>query len=488
MLVPHGLGLHAAAAALLLTVVLPAPGRAHPDDFIKLTRQALPAVVNISTSSRARSPEADLQLPELPPGFEEFFGNDFFERFFGRPPQSNGRQPRRASLGSGFVVDPEGYVVTNNHVVEGADEITVILHDETELEATVVGRDPKTDLALIKVESERPLPFVEWGDSDDLQIGEWVVAIGNPFGLGGTVTAGIVSQRSRDINSGPYDDFIQTDAAINRGNSGGPLFNGDGEVVGVNTAIFSPSGGSIGIGFAIPAKLAQPVIDQLRQNGDVKRGWLGVSIQPITGELAEALALPVERGALVASVDEESPAKAAGIQTGDVILSFDDKEIEDPRGLARTVADTPAGKAVEVELWRNRAALVVEVQVGVLGSDQAARAAPAPSVKPAPKGQGELFGMSLSELTPDLRRRHGLAEDAEGVLVQGIEPGSQAAERGLRSGDLISQLGERDVENLADIAAALATAEDAGEDSVLVLVERAGNPLFLTLPVVPDAG
>ena len=474
-------------AGALLLASLSAPARGHPGELIELTRETLPAVVNISTSNNVESASPERQMPELPPGLEEFFGRDFFERFFGQP--GPGRQPERSSLGSGFIIDPEGFVVTNNHVIQEADEITVILQDGVELSAEVVGRDPKTDLALIKVESERALPAVDWGDSDRLEIGQWVIAIGNPFGLGGTVTAGIVSQRSRDIRAGPYDDFIQTDAAINRGNSGGPLFNTDGEVVGVNTAIFSPSGGSIGIGFAIPSNIASSVIDQLRARGEVSRGWLGVSIQPITEELAEALALPARRGALIASVDRGSPAASGGLETGDVILSFDGNEIDDPRDLARTVADTVVGKEVEVLVWRDKRERSKRVVVGRLAEEDGAEVAAVPeSPAEEPTGRADLHGLSLADLSAELRARYGISGEAEGVLVLDVAPGSAGAERGLRSGDLIVRVGEAGVSDLADIAAALAAADESGAGSVLVLVERNGTPIFVTLPVEDDRG
>ena len=314
-----------------------------PESFHPLAADKLPAVVSIISRQEITADQGPA-LPRLPPGLEEFlerFGDGFLDQFREGMPMP---QPEEA-LGSGFIIDAEGYVVTNNHVVEGADEVRVILQDDQELPAEVVGRDPRTDLALLRVEAPDQLPALNWGDSDDALVGDWVMAIGNPFGLGGTVTTGVVSARARNIQAGPYDDFIQTDAAINRGNSGGPLLDMEGRVVGVNTAIFSPTGGSIGIGFAVPSAIAEPVITELRETGTVRRGWLGVQIQPVTDEIAEAIGLDEARGALVGDVIEGSPAADAGIQVGDVILRFAGREIEEVRDLTRAVADAPVGEA-----------------------------------------------------------------------------------------------------------------------------------------------
>src|SRR5712671_4902754 len=369
----------AMAAAAAAVIVLPAASSAAlargPESIADVAEKVIDAVVNISTSQNVEGRNS--AIPQLPPGspFEEFF-DEFFKNRRGqgdnRPPgdnrqgdnrpgdgrpggnnQNRDRALRRVnSLGSGFIIDASGIVVTNNHVISEADEISVILNDGTRLKATLIGRDQKTDLALLQVKPDKPLKAVKFGDSDKLRLGEWVVAIGNPFSLGGTVTAGIVSARNRDINSGPYDNYIQTDAAINRGNSGGPLFNLEGEVVGVNTAIISPSGGSIGIGFAVPSKTALPVIDQLKQFGETRRGWLGVRIQQVTDEIAESLKISPPRGALVAGIDDKGPAKPAGIEPGDVIIKFDGKDIKEMRDLPRVVADTPIGKQTPVTIIR----------------------------------------------------------------------------------------------------------------------------------------
>lgn len=337
-------------------------------------------------------------------------------------------------------------------------------------------------MALLKITSDRPLPALEWSDSDALQIGEWVVAIGNPFGLGGTVTAGIVSQRSRDIRAGPYDDFIQTDASINQGNSGGPLFNMEGKVVGVNTAILSPSGGNVGIGFATPSNLAKSVIDQLREKGSVSRGWLGVSVQAVTKDLREALGLEDRQGALVSSVVEGGPAERAGIQAGDVILQFGGKPIEDERDLARVVSATPPGKRVEVSLWRDRRGMTLTVEVGETEPEKIAPAGVLPGAS------FEIAGMVLDDLSPDMREERGFPEDALGVLVADVEPGSPAAERGFAPNDIITRLSDREIGSLRDLSNAMQASREAGFRSVAVLVRRDGQARFLTLPVNGDAG
>src|SRR5213594_1944374 len=351
--------LAALALSALMLPPLTAPASARgPDGIADVAERVIDAVVNISTSQNvaSRNQGGGGAAPNLPndPQLDELF-RDFFNRRGQQGDNQNrgGNTPRRVnSLGSGFIIDPSGIVVTNNHVIADADEITVILNDGARLKAELIGKDQKTDLAVLKINSEKPLKTVKFGDSEKLRLGEWVIAIGNPFSLGGSVTAGIVSARNRDINSGPYDNYIQTDAAINRGNSGGPLFNLDGEVIGVNTAIISPSGGSIGIGFAVPSKTALPVIEQLKQFGETRRGWLGVRIQPVTDEIAESLNIKPPRGVLIAGVEEKGPAKPAGIEPGDVVVKFDGKDVKDPKDLSRVVADTAVGKEVDVVVIR----------------------------------------------------------------------------------------------------------------------------------------
>ncbi|MEK9726060.1 MAG: Do family serine endopeptidase, partial [Rhodospirillaceae bacterium] len=341
-----------------------AEAKTAPESFADLAQKLLPSVVNISTTQTVEGRD-NPTMPQLPPGspFEDFF-KEFFDR---NSPQQRSR--RATSLGSGFIISKDGYVVTNNHVIADADEITVILHDDTRLPAELVGRDTKTDLAVLKVKAEIDLSPVGFGNSDAARVGDWVVAIGNPFGLGGTVTAGIISARGRDINSGPYDDYIQTDASINRGNSGGPMFNLDGQVIGINTAIFSPTGGSVGIGFAIPATTAEPVIAQLMKNGSVQRGWLGVHIQAVTDEIAETLGLKEASGALVASVIKDSPAEKGKIKAGDVILTFDGKKVNEMKALPRIVAETEVGRKAPVIVWRDGGRKTLQVAVGELDEE-----------------------------------------------------------------------------------------------------------------------
>jgi serine protease Do len=465
----------ALGAFLAVALTLPAGAEAQnrPDSFAGLAEELLPTVVNISTTQKVEESQQRRQ-------FEEFF-EDFFNRRRpdqGQPPGPRG--PRRApsSLGSGFVIDEAGYIVTNNHVIEGADEITVRFHDDTTMSAEIVGRDDKTDLALLKVETDRDLKAADWGDSTETRIGDWVLAIGNPFGLGGTVTAGIVSARSRDINAGPYDDFIQTDASINRGNSGGPMFNTDGQVIGVNTAIFSPSGGSIGIGFAIPSEIAQNVIQQLREYGDVRRAWLGVRIQSVTEELAEGLRLEDPRGALVASVSEGGPAANAGIRQGDVILSFDGRKVEEMRELPRMVAETRIGKTVDVVVWRKGERKTVEVDLGKLDEDALAAfrdQESQPDGGGSGSGTANVLGMGLAELDSEARQRFGLEDSAKGVVVTEVEPGSSAAEKGLSAGDVIVEVDQEEVNSPGEIARKIEQARKGGYRVVTLLVYNQGD-------------
>src|SRR5467141_330853 len=381
-----------------LLISAPASARG-PDGIADVAEKVIDAVVNISTSQTVEAKgggEGRGAMPQLPPGspFEEFFDDFFKNRRSGPGGNSKGGdksgdlQPRKTnSLGSGFIVDTAGIAVTNNHVIADADEINIIMNDGTKIKAELVGVDKKTDLAVLKFKPPaKPLVAVKFGDSDKLRLGEWVIAIGNPFSLGGTVTAGIVSARNRDINSGPYDSYIQTDAAINRGNSGGPLFNLDGEVIGVNTAIYSPSGGSIGIGFAVPSKTAVAVIDQLRQYGETRRGWLGVRIQQVTDEIAESLNLKPTRGALIAGVEDKGPAKPAGIEPGDVVVKFDGKDIKEPKDLSRVVADTAVGKEVDVIIIRKGAEETKKVTLGRLeDGEKAVQAAAKTQAEPEEK-------------------------------------------------------------------------------------------------------
>ncbi len=472
------------AGALVFTSFA-ANARVAPDGFADLAEKLLPAVVNISTTqSVKRDSDSPLQMPKLPPGspFEEFF-----KEFFDRQQQRRDTPKRKAtSLGSGFIIDASGLIVTNNHVIEGADEITAILHDDRRLEAKVVGRDSKTDLALLRVKSSKPLPFVQFGDSDKARVGDWVVAIGNPFGLGGTVTAGIISARARNINAGPYDDFIQTDASINRGNSGGPMFNLDGRVIGINTAIFSPSGGSVGIGFSIPANLAKPVIDQLKEFGRARRGWLGVRIQTVTEELAESLGLSSAHGALVANLTEGGPAEKAKVKVGDVILAFDGKPIDEMRNLPRIVAETPVGKATKVVVWRQGKEVTLSVKLGEFPEEEKIAAVAPKDSGPEKKSKAlKTLGLTVAPVTDELRNRFRLDEDAKGVVVTEVDPDSPAAENGVRPGDIVRKIGPNQtaVKSPAQVLKSVEQARKSKRKRLLFLFERDGNSRFVALGI-----
>nr|WP_246480002.1 DegQ family serine endoprotease [Kaustia mangrovi] len=460
------------------------PARAQgPQSVADLADELSDAVVNISTSQRASAQET-IPMPNLPPG-SPF--KDFFDEFFNQQ-RPNGDTPRRRvnSLGSGFVIDPDGIVVTNNHVISDADEIEVNLSDGSTLKAELIGRDTKTDLALLRVEPEKPLTAVTFGSSDALRVGDWVMAIGNPFGLGGSVTLGIVSARNRNINAGPYDDFIQTDAAINRGNSGGPLFNMDGEVVGINTAIISPSGGSIGIGFAIPATTAARVIDQLRRYGEVRRGWLGVRVQTVTDDLAESFGLSEPRGALVADVTKGGPAEEAGIKPGDVIVEFDGKPVPEMRDLPRVVANTAIGKAVDVVVLRNGEEQTISVTLGDL--DEGEKLIAGNSSDEGDDKDGAmpetLLGLELAQLTPEARQRYGIDESVDGVLIAAVNDDGPAADKGIEAGNVIVQVGQEPVSEPADVQRRVSALVKEGRRSILLLVaNRDGDMRFLAIQV-----
>ncbi len=481
------------AVPLVPSFAPPAMASAARESFADLAEKLLPGVVNISSSqmvpSRAEGRGPD--LPQFPPGspFEQFF-KEFMERNRPNGPRTE-RGPqaplRRAqSLGSGFIIDAAGYVVTNNHVIDGADEITVILQDNTSLKARLVGRDERTDLAVLKVESDKPLPFVNFGDSDKARVGDWVVAIGNPFGLGGSVTAGIVTARGRNIDQGPYDNFIQTDASINKGNSGGPLFNMDGEVIGINTAIYSPSGGSVGIGFSIPANMAKNVVAQIRDGGRARRGWLGVRIQQVSPDIAESVGLREPAGAMVAGVNDDGPADKGKIKSGDIILKFNDQTVKEMRNLPLIVAQTDIGKQVPVIVWRDGKEVSLSVTVGELPDEP--KAAAAPERKPAPDKAVELVGLGvkLAELTPELRAKFQIGPDRKGVLITDVDSGSAAGERGLKPGDIIVEVAQEEVATPADVRDRVDRARKAGRKSVLMLVQSGDSPRFVPMPLVMD--
>ncbi|MBW2029698.1 MAG: DegQ family serine endoprotease [Deltaproteobacteria bacterium] len=433
-----------------------------PNSFAQLAKKASQSVVNISAVKVIKG-HGTFSLPFGP---NDPF-RDFFEKFFGEEMPKDFRQ---RSLGTGFIIDREGYILTNNHVVEKTDEIKVILADEKEYTAEIVGRDPKTDLALIRIRPDKPLVPLPLGDSDRIEVGDWVVAIGNPFGLGHTVTAGIVSAKYRHIGAGPYENFIQTDASINPGNSGGPLLNTVGEVIGINTAIFSQSGGSIGIGFAIPINMAKDLLPQLKK-GKVVRGWLGVLIQAITPELKEKLGLEGEGGALVADITPGGPADTAGLKRGDVIITFDGKEIKEMRDLPYIVASTPVGKTVEVEVVRKGKKKTFQVKIGVLKGEEGV---------PAPTEESPKLGMTVKELTPELARTYGLSETS-GIVVVGVDRGSPAAEAGIRTGDIILEIDQVPVEDLEQFNNRMSAYKEG--DTILLLLRRQGGTLYVTLKV-----
>ncbi|MEL6169610.1 MAG: Do family serine endopeptidase [Pseudomonadota bacterium] len=457
--------------ALVLAQTIASAVRAAPDSFADLAEQVSPAVVNITTATTvATSTGPTPMVPEGSP-FEDFF-RDFLDRN-----QDGQQRPRRSqALGSGFVISEDGFIVTNNHVIANADEINIEFFSGKELVAEVIGTDPNTDLALLKVESNEPLPFVPWGDSEVARVGDWVMAVGNPLGQGFSVSAGVVSARGRAL-SGSYDDFIQTDAAINRGNSGGPLFNMDGEVIGVNTAILSPNGGSIGIGFAMSSRVAQNVIAQLEEFGETRRGWLGVRIQDVSDDVAEAIGLQEVAGALVTDVPE-GPAAEAGMEAGDVILSFDGVEVADTRELVNRVGNTEVGKAVRVVVFRNGETQTLRVTLG--RREEAENAIPAVA-EPAEPIEREMMGLTLSPITDELREQLALPDNAAGLVVRDVAEDSEAFEKGLRAGDLIAEAGQEKVASVADLDEQIAKAEEAGRKSILLLVRRAGEPRFVAL-------
>ena len=484
-----------AAPNLVAPLVAPAfaQGRGAPDSFADLAANVSDAVVNISASQAAperRSGSGSNLPPNIPRGtpFDDLF-EEFFKRRQQGPDSEGGRQPqqrRSNSLGSGFVIDAAGIVITNNHVIADANEITVIFNDGQRLKAELVGRDAKVDIAVLRVKPEKPLKAVKFGDSGKIRVGDWVMAVGNPFGLGGTVTVGILSARNRNINSGPYDDYLQTDASINKGNSGGPLFAMNGEVVGVNTAILSPSGGSVGIGFASPASVVKPIVDQLLQFGETRRGWLGVRIQQVDDQIAESLGLGRARGALVAGIDDKGPAKPAGLQSGDVIVRFDGQDVKSSTDLPRIVAATPVGKQVDVGIVRAGKERNLKVTLGRLedGERIAAASAQDGDVKPPRSALQKALGMEFSSLNAETRKQFNLKDGSKGVVVSNIEAGSPAAEKRVQAGDVIVEINQQPVNEPGDVIARMKQAKDQGRKSALFLIANAaGESRFVALPV-----
>jgi serine protease Do len=436
-----------------------------------LAEKISPSVVNITTSTVVAGRTGPQGIvPEGSP-FEDFFNN--------LPNREDGAPRRSSALGSGFVISEDGFIVTNNHVIEGADEIMIEFFEGFELPATLVGTDKNTDIALLKVDSDKPLNFVPFGDSDIVRVGEWVMAMGNPLGQGFSVSAGIVSARNRAL-SGTYDDYIQTDAAINRGNSGGPLFNMDGEVVGVNTAILSPNGGSIGIGFAMASGVVTRVVDQLKEFGETRRGWLGVRIQDVTDDVAEAMGLEKASGALVTDVPE-GPSKEAGLLAGDVIMSFDNVDVEDTRALVRQVGNTAVGKAVRVLIFRDGKTQTLKVTLG--RRETAENAVPVVATPETPEAptEKEVLGLMVSPLTDELREQLELADGSEGLVVKSVDEDTEAYEKGLRAGDVITEAGQQKVAEVADLEGRIEAAKEAGRKSLLLLIRRAGEPRFVAL-------
>ena len=485
-----------AAAMLGLSVAvtaLPLPALAKgPESLADLAEKVTDAVVNISASTTVESKQSGGRtLPQLPQGtpFEDLF-EEFFKRRGQNNPRSEEDSPRSPSrksnsLGSGFIIDASGIVVTNNHVIGDANDIQVILSDGSKLKAEILGKDPKIDLALLRVKptAERPLKAVPFGDSDKMRPGDWVMAIGNPFGLGGSVSAGIVSARGRNIESGPYDNYIQTDAAINKGNSGGPLFNMDGEVIGINTAILSPSGGSVGIGFAVPSGTASPIIDQLRQFGEVRRGWLGVRIQNVDDATAEALGLKGgAKGALIAGVDDKGPAKTAGLEVGDVIVRFNDVPVKSSSELPRIVAATPVGKTVEVKVVRKGEEQTKSVLLGRLEDGEKPQLANAKQPEAEPSIR-QVLGLNLTGLTDEARKRYSIKESVKsGVVVTRVDPNSTAADKRIQPGEVIVEVGQESVNAPADVTKRVDALKKEGRKSVLLLVaSMSGDVRFVAI-------
>jgi serine protease Do len=453
--------------------------------FAPLVKKVLPAVVNISVTQKSGADQMSEEQDQATPfqGFPNSPFDEMLRRFFNQQqnqgggnqfPQNPEGQARRIALGSGFIIDPSGYVVTNNHVVGDAAKVQVILQDKTKYTAKIIGRDPKTDLAVLKIKADKPLPYVSFGDSSVAQVGDWVMAVGNPFGLGGTVTTGIISARGRDINEGPYDDFLQIDAPINRGNSGGPTFNLNGQVIGINTAIYSPNGGSVGIGFAIPSNVAKTIVAQLEEHGKISRGWLGVQIQKVTPAIAASLGLQGDHGALVALVTPNSPGAKAGLKQGDVILEFDGAKVNELHDLPRLVAAAAPDSSATVTVWRNGKQTELQAKLGELPDNN--QVASANGSSPAEEGsaQATALGMHFGPLTNDLRHELHLAKSVEGVVVTRVDSGSAAEDVGLTEGDVVIAINQQPVHTPQEAAAKLNEAFHSPKKTALLLLNRRG--------------
>ena len=501
------------AAAPNITQQVQTQTQAPLQSLSPIVDRVLPAVVNVSVTMKGNpavteddSDNEDQSGPGVQPGFPPSPFDELLRRFFEqqgipnggnggpsgqRGPAPHGAQPKAVALGSGFIIDPSGYIVTNNHVVGQADSVTVIFQDDSKHPAKIVGRDPKTDIALLKIDAKKPLPYVQWGDSDRAKVGDWIIAVGNPFGLGGTVTTGIVSARGRDIHSGPFDDFLQLDAAINRGNSGGPTFDMQGRVIGINTAIYSPNGGSVGIGFAIPSNLAQNIVAQLKDQGHVTRGWLGVQIQNVTPDIAKSLGLDpnAPKGALVAAVQDNSPAQKAGVKQGDVITGVNGHEIDKMHDLPRLVAETPAGKTLDITVMRDGKSQQLDAKIAELKDQDQQFASNNRGGGEGQQQQAEnstALGVQLAPLNAQMRRRLHLGKDVKGVVVAGVADDSPAAGIGLAPGDVIESVNQQPVSSPGDAAAKLK--EAAKQKQVLLLLNRHGTNEFVGLSVENGGG
>lgn len=477
-------GLKIYLLAFLFILKIPLAVSIEQQDFSELAEELIPSVVSVSVVI-SRETINQPRAPQFPPGspFEDFF-KDFFERRGIPRPNTPPQRPRRSETaqGSGFIIDDKGLIVTNNHVIAGASSITVVLHDGSSLQAKLIGADAKTDLALLKVKTKVKLKAVNWGNSDDVKVGNWAMAIGNPFGLVNTVTVGIVSARARDINAGPFDDFIQTDASINRGNSGGPLFNLNGEVIGVNTAIYSPSGGSVGIGFAIPSALAENIVQQLEEHGRTIRGWLGVRIQTVTEDLALSLGLDRPYGALVASVIPNSPAEKAGIKAGDVILDFNGSEVTEMRKLPRLVAETKVNSNSNITIWRNEKRKNLKVIIAEMQEEerQVEKSTDNTDSNLLQSDYIKELGLTLSSITKDIRMRQNIPDDVSGLLVTKIEQNSDAEVKGIRPGDIIQEINQSSVNDINSFKKIIDSLSDT-KKGVLLLINRQGTINFVAL-------
>jgi serine protease Do len=453
-----------------------------PDSVADTAERVIDAVVNISTSQTVEAKKG-VQMPQLPPGspFEEFF-DEFFKK--NGKEGGGGRARKVSSLGSGFVIDPSGIIITNNHVIADADEIYANFNDGSKLKAELIGKDSKSDIAVLRVKPEKPIKSVSFGDSDKMRVGDWVMAIGNPFGLGGSVSVGVVSARNRDINAGPYDNFIQTDAAINRGNSGGPLFNMDGNVIGINTAIISPSGGSIGIGFAIPSQSVQPIVAQLREFGETRRGWIGVRIQQVDDAIAESLGIGKARGALIAGVTDGSPAAKAGLKSGDVVVKFDGHDIKEMRDLPKVVADTTVDKAVDAVVLRDGKEKTIRITLGRLeDSEKPKLVSLDKKEEPAKALSKNALGLGLSAITDDLKKKYKIKDGAKGLVVTSIDSNSPIADRGIQPGDIVLEFQHETLTNPADMQKRIDALKKSGKKSALMLIGRGDEQRFVPVPM-----